>query len=234
MKSLVALITLLVLVVNPACSPTITQTREQITPASYQDYQSDVPRSMGLLRRLVILPPQFVYVHNYKRQPEKEAQCCARMLTQASAFLRDWKGYEIILYYENQTPGRTEISQVPGQPDPSLQPLFEWTKISKSSSSTPADVKTLVANICRPVGADGLLVLQGYKRPFSTYNFALCMLTASLTWPLLFVEEKEELQAHIFEAATGNLVWSCRQKYCNEEQLFSSLENAVPAALIKR
>jgi hypothetical protein len=77
--------------------------------------------------------------------PDNTIPSRARRL-QASAFLRDWKGYEIILYYENQTPGRTEISQVPGQPEPSLQPLF--------------------------------------------------------------VEEKEELHAHIFEAATGNLVWS--------------------------
>ena len=94
MKSIIALVAFLVLAVNPACSPKVTQSRSQITPRSYENYQSSVPRSVGLLRRLVILPPHYVYMHNGKRQPEKEAQYRARIMTEASAFLRDWKGYE--------------------------------------------------------------------------------------------------------------------------------------------
>ncbi len=165
MKSIIALVSFLVLVLNPACSPKVTQSRSQITPSSYEDYKSSVPRSVGLLRRLVILPPLYVYMHNGKRQPEKEAQYRTQVMTKASAFLHDWKGYEIIPYPENQTPGRIEIPQVPGQADPALQSLFNWLEKYDLNSTVPAEVKTFISDLHRRFGADGVLVFRGFRRP---------------------------------------------------------------------
>ena len=232
MKAIIALAAFLVLAVNPACSPKVTESRSQITPSSYEAYQSRVPRSVGLLRRLVILPPHYVYMHNGKRQPEKEAPYRARIMTEASAFLRDWKGYDVIPYPENQTPGRIEIPQVMGQADPALPSLFNWLEHYNLNATVPPEVKTLIADLHRRFGADGVLVFRGFRRPFSTWNFATCLLTASLTWPLLFLEEKDELQIYLFESATGDVVWSCRGN-SDVERSLASLENAVPAALIK-
>jgi hypothetical protein len=45
-------------------------------------------------------------------------------------------------------------------------------------------------------------------------------------------EEKDELAIYLFEAATGDVVWSCRGN-SDVERSLASLENAVPAALIK-
>jgi hypothetical protein len=233
MKPLIALISFLVLVLSPACSPKVTQTRSRLTPSSYQDYQSSVPRSVGLLRRLVILPPHCVYIHNGKRQPDQEAQYCADIMTKASSFLRDWKGYDIILYPGNRTPGRIASSQVLEQADPALPSLFNWLENYDRHATVPPEVKTFMADLQRRFGADGVLVFRGFRRPSSTWNKAAAVLTASLTWPLLFLEEKDELQIYLFESSTGDLVWHCLG-WSDVERSLASLENAVPAALLKK
>lgn len=230
---MIALVSFLVLVINPGCSPKVTQSQSQIKPSSYEYYKSSVPRSVGLLRRLVILPPHYVYMHNGKRRPDKEAQYRAQIMTKASVFLRDWKGYEIISYPENQASGRIDIPQVPGQADPALQSLFNWLEKYYLNSTVPDEVKTFISDLHSRFGADGVLVFRGFQRPSSTWNKAAAILTASLTWPLLFLEEKDELQIYLFESSTGDVVWSCRG-YSDAERSLSSLENAVPAALITK
>ena len=243
MKPAVALVSLMVFVLGPGCSPQTTQTREIVTPSTYGDYKSSLNRSVGLLRRLLVLPPQYIYLHNGKRQPEKEAGSSTLMLVGATAFLRDWKGYEIITASEIQKPGGNGLPRAQSQPDPALKPLYEWAMSSEVDSSPPAEVKDLVADLCRRFGADGVLVLQGFQKPPSTWNVATTMLTASLTWPLLLLEMKGGLQAHIYEGTGGGIVWRSSLRLFDPskpislgevEKLLGSVENAVPAALIKR
>ena len=139
----------------------------------------------------------------------------------------------IISYPENQTPGRIESSQVMGQADPAVQSLFNWLENYNLNSTVPPEVKTFISDLHRRFGADGVLVFRGFKRPSSTWNQWAAVCTASLTFPLLFLEEKDELQIYLFESSTGDVVWSCRG-YSDVERSLSSLENAVPAALIKQ
>ena len=162
MKPLVALISLIVLVLSPGCSPKTAQTREKITPSSYEDYKSSVTRSVGLLRRLVVLPPQYTYLHNGKCQPEKEIGSSTVLLAGATTFLRDWKGYEIIQYPEIQKEGDHKLPQAQSQPDLALQPLFDWAKKSEVNSTAPTEVKTLVSDLCRQFGGDGVFSASGF------------------------------------------------------------------------
>jgi hypothetical protein len=243
MNAVAALVALMVLALGSGCSAKVTQTREKVTPTSYNDYQSNVKRSVGLLRRLLVLPPQYTYIHNWKRRPEMEASQSTLMREGATGFLRDWKGYEIIPYPEIQDTGGKEAPPAQSQPDPGLKTFYEWAENSEVDAPPPAEVKNLVSDLSRRFGADGVLVLQGFQRPPSTWTAVSTILTASLTWPLLFIEMKGKLRANIYEASSGRIVWRSRMGLFDAskpirreeiERLLGSLENAAPAALINR
>ena len=57
-------------------------------------------RSVGLLRRLVLVPPRYTYIHGDERKPEWEKKAAQAIGEWARQFLKNWRGYEI-LYCED-------------------------------------------------------------------------------------------------------------------------------------
>jgi hypothetical protein len=234
---------LLVLAVGSGCSPKTTQTQEKVTPSSYNDYQSSVNRSVGLLRRLLVLPAQYTVIHIWNRTPEIDAPKSTLMLEGATVFLRDWKGYEIIQYPETQNKGGTEAPPAQSQPDPGLKLLYEWTENSEVDSPPPAEVKNLVSDLSRRFGADGVLVLQGFHKAANPLLITSAILTVGLAMPIALMDAKWYEKANIYEASSGRIVWRCRLNLLSKnspfdrrdvERLLGSLENAAPAALINK
>jgi hypothetical protein len=243
MKAIAALVALMVLALGFGCSPKTTQTQEKVTPSSYDNYQSNVKRSVGFLRRLLVVPPQFTLINFWNRKPEMDASLSTAMREGATGFLRDWKGYEIIPYRQIQDKGGQEAPPAQSQPDPGLKTIYQWAENSEVDAPPPAEVKNSVLDLSRRYGADGVLVLQGFVRPPHSWIVASTILTASLTWPLLFIDQKSELKAHIYEASSGRIVWRSRVNCISPrkpfpraevERLLGSLENAAPAALINK
>jgi hypothetical protein len=243
MKAVAALVALMVLALGSGCSAKVTQTREKVTPSSFNDYQSTVNRSVGLLRRLLVVPPQYTVIHILNRKPEMDASLSTLMLEGATGFLRDWKGYEIIQYPKIQDKGGKGAPHAQSQPGPELKPIYEWAENSEVDSSPPAEVKNLVSDLSRRFGADGVLVLQGFHKAARPLLVASAILTVGLAMPLALMDAKWEAKAHLYEASSGRIVWRSRLNLLDKneqftradvERLLSSLENATPEALINR
>ena len=242
MKAVATLVALMVLALGSGCSAKVTQTREKVTPSTYNDYQSNVNRSVGLLRRLLVVPPQFTLINFWNRKPEMEASQRTAMREGATDFLRDWKDYEIIQYRQIQDKGGQEAPEAQSPPDPELKPIYEWAENSEVDASPPAEVKNLISDLSRRFGTDGVLVLKGFHKAAHPLFVPAAILTVGLAMPLALMDAKLELKAHIFEASSGRIVWRSRiglfdaSKPIRQEieRLLSSLENAAPAALINR
>ncbi len=243
MKPIAVLAALMVLALGSGCSPKTTHTREKITPSSYADYQSNVNRSVGLLRRLLVVPLRYTVIHILDRKPKIDASLSTLMLEGAIGFLRDWKGYEIIQYSKIQDKGGKGAPQAQSQPDPELKPIYEWAENSEVDSSPPAEVKNLVSDLSRRFGADGVLVLQGFHKAARPLLVASAILTIGLAMPIALLDAKWEAKAHLYEASSGRIVWRCRLNLLDKngqftradvERLLGSLENAAPAALINK
>jgi hypothetical protein len=72
------------------------QASETVSSTSYKIYKGHLKRSVGRLRRLVLMPPQYTYILYEKRKPEWEAKAGQVMGEWAGQFLKNWRGYEII------------------------------------------------------------------------------------------------------------------------------------------
>ena len=149
------------------------------------------------------------------------------MATVATSCLRDWKQYEVV---------------EPANDGLDYKSLYDWADISPVDAVPPANDINLLTMLGERYHADGILVLQGYQKLPSTWNVALTVATASLSWPLLLAEAKGELKADLLESASGRLVWKSRLKLFDPSkpvtatevtQLIGPIENAVPAALVK-
>jgi hypothetical protein len=243
MKAVAALGALMVLALGSGCSAKVTQTREKVTPSSFHDYQSSVDRSVGLLRRLLVLPPQYTVIHILNRKPEIDASLSTAMREGATSFLRDWKGYEIIQYRQPQDKGGQWAPPAQSQPDPGLKTIYEWAENAEVDAPPPAEVKNLISDLSRRFGTDGVLVLQGFHKAASPLLVASAILTVGLAMPLALMDAKWELKADIFEASSGRIIWRSRLKLLDAskqfpraevERILGSLENAAPAALLNR
>jgi hypothetical protein len=220
-------IVILSLALGSGCAVRVSQTREKPTALSYSAYEGSIDRGVGRLRRLAVLQPQYIFIHDGKRIEREEAAASGLMLNSSLNLLKDWKGYELELYC--------------APPGASLDALYGWAEEATFETAPPSETKELISALGRQCAADGVLVLRGYQKPPSTWVVALTILSASLTWPLLLIESDGQLKADIIEVQSGRLVWRSRQgmtdpskplKGIDVESFLWPLESAVPAVLI--
>lgn|GEM_PF-5825471 len=214
------------------CTATIEKSSEKITPSSYSSYTGSKGCQIGLLRRLLMLPPQYIYMHNGKRQPEEEKIAKTTLRKATLDFLENFRGYEVVIQEES----------IQGPTDSATNLLFDWVEKGLIGVQPPTEVQTAVSTLSGQNKADGLLLVRGFQKPPSTWNVAAVCLTASLSWPLLLMEQKGYLSADIIEASSGRIVWRIRSPMLDAskplsatqiQELLGSLERAVPEALTK-
>ena len=203
----------------------VQQTSETISPTSYKVYKGHVRRSVGLLRRLVLVPPKYTYVYHGKRKPEWEAKAGQVLGEWARQFLKNWRGYEIFSCGDSMI-GSTMSSKACSVEDKLLwQSFFKWTDTSPIDAVPPENLIKLIKDISEHVAADGIVVIQGYQE-------------LPKFW---FSKDKSEIKVDILESATGRLVWKNRLNRISpgrplEQQevknLLAPVEFAVPFVLI--
>jgi len=229
-----------------ACSATKWQQPGEIRPSTYQMSEERIKRSVGKLRRLAITPIRYEHVKDGTRVPDKELPVTREWSSMALSHLRDWKGYEVapLELYDDMYPQKLGRSR--DEIDRSLEALAKWAKDSPDGEPPPAEVVSTVNGIGRALNTDGLVIVQGFRREPSTWNVALVILSASLTWPLLAVEGYFEMRADLYEVETGRIVWRHRiserridvddhwPPRSAMQQLFDPIEQALPRALIDR
>lgn len=217
------------------CSTTVETARGRVAPVSYSTYTGTKEYGIGLLRRIAILPPQYVYMHDGKRQPAKEAEATDFVQMTSVDFLQNWRGYEVIKPEESMVPGG-----VPALSETDLKSLYDWMGSTPIGSALAGHVRDTIDVAIGEAKVDGIMLFRGFQQPPSTWNVALVILTASMSFPLVLAESRGELEAAIIERSSGCLVWRSKKPMYNASQplsnheihvLLDSLERAVPAAL---
>ncbi len=230
-----------------ACaSSNVWQTNSKLTPRSYNSYPENSRLSTGLLRRLLIMPVQFetligdkpFFQHrswwshtDSELGYSSDEEVSRRYLETAVDYLANWKGYEIIRLNPTDTAERhalftsLEIENI-------AKDLMSW-------SEKPVDYETPAKNIIRITSklgsatkADGILMISGVNKLPSDAKVAAVVLSASLLWPILFIDTGISFKAHIFEVNTGKVVWASSGAP-SIPLLFEKLENAIPKVMTR-
>jgi hypothetical protein len=229
-KPLVCANAAIVLLSSVSCAPTVEQSRDRLTPISYHEYKGSIPKSVGLLRRLIIPPAYYIYVHDGDRDPQKEEKYAALFRSAVQNYLVEKKGYDIEVLSKFDQSKR--------------EALGKWANESELGSIPPNNIKQIVDAIGRTCPCDGILILNAYQKPTSTWVIVSVIVTASLTWPLIFMENRWDLDAIIIETSSGKIVWRSHvseHMFANDEVnkelepffqgLFSSLVDSIEAAV---
>ena len=182
-------------------------------------------RSVGLLRRLVLVPPKYTYVYDGKRKPEWEANAGQVLGEWARQFLKNWRGYEIFYCGDSMIVSTMSSTACSVEDKLLWQSFFKWTDTSPIDAVPPENLIKLIKDISEHVAADGIIMIQGYQE-------------LPKFW---FSTGKSEIKAEILESATGRLVWKNRLnrispgrplKQQEVKNLLAPVEFAVPFVLI--
>ena len=231
------------------CSTTVWRTPGDVTPATYLPEKTGIKRSVGRLRKLAILPVRFnineqrskcddiipFWRPNYPKKKKEEA-FRRTILKNSAKTLSDWKGYEVVPLTEallKKTGSGLEEAKK------ELDTLAGWAKKSPDGSPPPEEIAGIISRIGGRYDVDGVVLMQGMLKLPSACTFLLVLGTASVAWPLLFVDGKSAFWVDIYEVSTGNIVWRSRGKGPRSlegkySDPFKSIEHALPRVLTRQ
>ena len=220
------------------------QSEEPKTPVSYKETPYRSSNSIGLLRRLVIMPVAHEpYKDEYTSVKEQEA--AAQSFQKVCAdFLTDIKGYEILT-----------IKDVGGE--------WDWDRIGYNNNAESPESSNLnnlyqqwheetagkhteqvIQKIGRTLNADGVVVMWVKEREAWDAIDGILNI-AFMNAPLFYNLGYPNIGAWIYETSSGQLVWSAKHSTFGEVEgtstsnmnhvvnLFVNMENAVPSQLTK-
>ena len=183
-------------------------------PLSHAPDPDAPPRGVGLLRRLVVLPAAIVLV------PQDPAKCVdpcnwdgllRGLANEMPRALRRERGYEVVsldprFAADEAGDGGTVAALPAGQPD-----SWRDTFLRQARSSTAGDPPVETAQAARELGAwaraDGIVLLHGSISSASWGDWLLAYATFGLYMGAMLARNGVVLEADIFEAASGRLVW---------------------------
>jgi hypothetical protein len=224
------------LVLCAACGGKTWHTTQPVTPTTYGRLDAPIERSVGKLRRLALLPvkvdvtlPLFGGAFSEKRTRAAEEQLAQGWRWGSELFLTGAKGYEVV---------RVEDL---GEELAVLDALAVWAAAAEADQMAPPETARAAAAAGQRLSVDGFLIIRGLERAPNVTTI-LTILTASLTWPLILLENRQEYRAVIVEAATGRIVWRANvwqssismdnpRPKLMPEALFRDIEHAVPKVL---
>lgn len=194
-------------------------TSSETTPGPVQPLShvpdADAPqRGVGLLRRLVVLPASMVLV------PQDPTDCVdpcdwdgllrglANALPRA---LQRERGYEVVSLDPRFSPDEGSASGTyaalpAGQADAWRDLLVRHAR-DPATGEPPADVARAARELGAWAHADGVVLLHGSIQSATWTDWAWAYATFSLYMGAMLARNGVKLEADIFEAASGRLVW---------------------------
>lgn len=236
-----------------SCGPL--QTTTQITPSSYRESFEAVPRTVGKLRRLVmvsVIQPAPAVCAGGKEKFDKDSQ---DKIGEAYYHLYEKKGYDVIpvesFAYEAK-------AQIPAKKlaEYSTQ-LADWTGKSEPDGTPTDSIKHIIDDIGLPVQADGVVILHAFESCLAADSPALRGLIAISSLGLSEIPASRDnpnspfktfpkFVVAVCETRSGRIVWkntSDRARMIKLwkwtkpgtelELLFDPLDNAVPKVLTR-
>lgn len=224
-------------------------TSSPVVPSSYRESFETLPRTVGKLRRLVLVPliepaPAICPVKN----PQAFTERAALMVKNSQAYLVEHKGYEILPWEDRVRP---EGSMIEREELPRAREIVEWGIQAKVDESPPATLKQQIEHLSALYGADGVLVLHlrqtciaanpGQRRLFAVLTLGMSEILERDALAVL----QEQAMAAVIERHSGRKVWHNDLEWAKAMQglkhgrlseielLFKPLETAVPKVLTR-
>ncbi len=231
-----SLLVILTLVLT-ACATTW-QTEQPVTPSSYQTTRERIPRTVGKLRKLMVLPIRRNAPKVCRGDGEITIDYDDANYTAAAEYLATQKGYEVM----RLDTARNAAWLNPEQNRDSLLEITEWFG-KKNAHAIPGPLTgELLRNIRTADAADGLLIFvvqmdcKKANTPMRTINAVLSLGISELPYDYDAFLPRVIFRISILETAESRPVWG---KYhsrdwsgkTDEEYLFEDLEPAVPKIL---
>ena len=188
-----------------ACvSTSVWQASGEFTPLSYRRADEGFARSVGKLRRLVLLPV---------RLEQARQEVVEGWSSRALRILSDQKGYEVIPLdlYEDIIATRLDVSVEETRRN--ADRLTRWASESADGAPPPEDVVGVVSRLGRGLKADAVVVIHGLTSMLGADLFEVA--TGRIVWRRRMSTPSPPFAPWIMDS------------------LFHPLEHAVPRALIE-
>ena len=225
-------------------SKDVWQSKSSLTPKSYKSYSKSSKHSIGLLRRLLILPVRFQALigdksyFEYKSILDKpklwyssDEQASQHFLKEAEDYLSNWKGYEVINLTNNQVDKKRATITYQDIENYTTD-LNVWTERPENYNNPSENIVRIILNLSNISNVDGVIVISGVNKFNSDAKATAVVLSASLLWPILLYDFGMSFNAHVFEVNTGKIVWKSSGA-SSIPLLFKKLENAIPKTMTR-
>lgn len=229
-----------------------------VTAITHRPEDQSLQRSVGLLRRLAVLPLQLEVT------PENPKHCMGscgweglwlELPPNVVDYLATWRGYEVVPL-DPMVPSRLAVDLTVGELKERVGRLTAFAN-QRSSDPPSEELAELVRDLGARTGVDGIVIVHGSATALSWMEMAAAFPLALSGYGLLAAIPVEmarlgtKLEADIFEVATGRLVWTSvfsvgldplsskpeRSTAFDADaivtKLFDPIEPALPAALTR-
>ena len=186
-----------------------------VVPITHQPESGSISRSVGLLRRLAILPARLEFSPSNGRQcfePCDWEQLTLDVAQNVPKYLTEWRGYEVVVL-DPMVADHASL-ELPGM---SLDDLIKELAIfaeQRSNDPPKDDISQCLQAITKQLWVDGVVLIQGRVSITSKLETSLGLALAASGYgllgalPIQMVRIGSKFEADIFETRTGRLVWA--------------------------
>ncbi|MGD9365652.1 MAG: hypothetical protein PVH87_08155 [Desulfobacteraceae bacterium] len=206
-----------------------------VTPVSYPMPPHRNADSIGILRRLAIMPMDIIPLSGPNSSEPDLTRRAVNYETECANYLSSVKGYEVVLARNVENDWRQWLSAEDGYGS-DREAYRKWR-----SGAEQERTRSVVGKIGRAMQVDGIIVMRMKERkPWNAFDGILNI--ALMNIPLVVLMSKSNIGAYIFETDSGRMVWRTEQSTFGSEEisygraltgLFFDMENAVPRQLIE-
>jgi hypothetical protein len=222
----------IVLIISLSGCSTTWETATPPEAKSYTVIQDQLSRSVGKLRRLLILPP-VVRTQDCPSNPS-DNELSEILYKGIERYLYDWKGYEVLC---QSTKNEEDSKQL-------VMRLGDWQEGDIGDGFPSQTDRINLIKLANEAQVDGIVITHGYIYCLNAIDITLYFMIIGMpNWSKKLFGEN--LSTGIYDANSGRLTWKHHINVLHPSVgggvdpslwasgLFSNIENAVPAVLSK-
>jgi hypothetical protein len=243
-QTILAAVSVLVTFLVGCASTNVVVSSPTVTAITHRPEDQSLQRSVGLLRRLAILPLQLDVT---PQNPERCALPCnwgawrSGLVYNSVDYLSTRRGYEVVTLDPHVAVDLTD-----GELQERVSRLATFAS-RRSTDPPPEELADMVRDLGTRAGVDGIVILHGNTTTLTRMEVVAAFPLALSGYGLLAAIPVEmarlgtKLEADIFEVATGRLVWASVFSAHGKPSvpsaavaaLFDPIEPALPAVLTR-
>jgi hypothetical protein len=181
--------------------------RKDIAPRTYAPESASIERSVGLLRRLLVLP---IVLQVSPEDPKLCVDPCnwdalrRDLANGAHRYLADQRGY-VVLSVDPRVFSPAGIGVAPEELEAAARKLATFAK-TRQTGAPPVEIATLVQELGKRADVDGVVVVQGSVTVINWIDWAAAYATFGMSMPTM-LRAQAVVEGDVFEVKHGYLAW---------------------------